>query len=46
MGNIYLGKEANNVKSIMIEDSHDVKQERICVIVQGLVIKKQLCQET
>lgn len=42
----YLGKVSNNVIASFTHFRHDVEKERIRVVVERLVIQKELCEKT
>jgi len=42
----YLGKVANNMAASGVGLGHHIKQERLHIIIQGLVVKEEFCQKT
>lgn len=45
-GGSHLGEVAHNVEALAVVLRHDVEEERVCVIVQGLVVEETLGQKT
>ena len=42
----YLWKISNHVTTLIISLCHDVEEKRLNIVVQCLVVKKQLCKQT